>query len=54
MEYNLNQSKHHDELLQLLMECIKDTRGKVSVETLRAIVDETFDEAIDELMVLEG
>ena len=54
MEYNLNQSKHHDELLQLLMQCIQDTRGEVSVETLRAIVDETFDEAIDELMVLGG
>lgn len=54
MEYNLNQSKHHNELLQLFMQCIKDTRGEVSVETLRAIVDETFDEAIDELMVLGG
>lgn len=52
MEYNLNQSKHHDEMLQLFMQCIKDTQ--VDVETLRAIIDETFDEAIDEVVSTTG
>lgn len=51
MEYNLNQSKHHDEMLQLFMQCIKD--AQVDVETLRAIIDETFDEAMDEILMAD-
>lgn len=49
----LNKSKNHDAMLELFIKCLKDTDGELDPETLREIIDQTYDEAIDEFMMAQ-
>lgn len=39
----LNKSKNHDAMLELFIKCLKDTDGELDPETLREIIDQTYD-----------
>ena len=47
----LDKSKNHDAMLELFIKCLKDV--EVDPETLREIIDQTYDEAIDEFMMAQ-
>lgn len=47
----LDKSKNHETMLELFIKCLKDTQDELDPETLREIIDQTYDEAIDEYML---